>query len=147
MLPDIGFEVTEDYAFAIHGWFNLTDTAIRWSTRYDDEIQDNRKLPDILRGVDTLFGVDTPAAHLVRAVLFHMSITVIDEWEAYAPITDAEATRYISAALHPMQEALMIADSQAWNFWETAITSRENDAIRARFAQIAAVRDELESNL
>jgi hypothetical protein len=37
-------------------------------------IEDNRALPEILQGIDRLFGRDSAAALLVQAVLLHQSL-------------------------------------------------------------------------
>jgi hypothetical protein len=79
ILPRIGFTVTTEYGSLIEDWITLTNTAITKQGKSSVYVQDNRRLPEIIDGIDRLFGHNTPAALIVRTVLLHMSIDVVEE--------------------------------------------------------------------
>jgi hypothetical protein len=80
-------------------------------------IPDNRYLPPIVDGIDRLFGVDTPAGLILRAILLHTAVTVLAQWPQAAPLTEAEEARYLDAALLPLLKMMMLADSDGWELF------------------------------
>ncbi len=131
-LPVLGFPVQN--VVGIEDWSLLTANAI---TRQDGEdIQDNRQLPAIIGGIDRIFGQHTPAASVIKAVLFHMSINVLAQWPQTAPLSDAEIQQYIDEPLLPLLKIMMIVDNDAWGFFEAERKQRERDETLAVFERI-----------
>src|SRR5262249_2525110 len=92
-LPAPGFAATADYPGLIEDWVALTESAVTRPDGRMADIQDNSKLPEIIAGIDRMFGRDSPAALVVQAVLLHMSITVVEDWPQAAPLTESEVDR------------------------------------------------------
>ena len=113
-LPHLGFEVTREYDSLIEAWSELTYSAIKSSEAFREPIQDNDKLPQILSGLEQMFGEDTPATSVVKCVLLHMSVNVVTEWPQAAPLTDEEIKRYINDRLAPLLKVMMLADNEGW---------------------------------
>lgn len=113
-LPHFGFAVTEEYDHLIALWSELTYSAIKTSADFPEPIQDNAKLPEILSGIERMFGIDTPTALIVKCVLFHMSINVVSDWPQAAPLTEEEIKRYIQNNLEPLLKVMMLADNEGW---------------------------------
>ena len=113
-LPEFGFPVTSQYDDLIDSWSQLTNLAITSSPRYSEPIQDNHRLPEILAGIERMFGEDTPAALIVKNVLLHMSINVVTEWPQAAPLTEVEIKNYISRDLAPLLKVMMLSDNEGW---------------------------------
>jgi hypothetical protein len=93
-------------------WYQLTYSAETYSEVLDDLVQDNRKLANIISGIDRLFPQD--AALIVKGVLLHMSLTVVEMWPAAAPLSDQEIQRYITPELLPLLRIMMLVDNIAW---------------------------------
>lgn len=119
-----GFPVTLDYPSSIDEWFSLTWNAILYRTDLQEITQDNGKLPEILAGIDRLFGANTPAVLIIKSVLFHMSIVTDPDYPTVAPLTDAEIVRYIDAACFPILKMMMLVDTDGWDMFDP--TAREH---------------------
>ncbi len=113
-LPHLGFAATAEYGRLIASWSELTYSALKPSESYTEPIQDNEKLPEILAGIDRMFGEGAPAGLIIKGVLLHMSITVLSDWPQTAPLTDAEIRKYIGSDLVPLLKVLMLADNDGW---------------------------------
>lgn len=130
-LPGVGFPVMAAYAEGIDSWFRLTDLAVT-----PDSCQNNRKLPEIMIGIDRLFGEDTPAALVVKGVLLHMSINVLREWPQAAPLSDDEIRRYVSPSLVPLLKVMMLVDNDAWAFFNPQTKHQHQQETRSVFMRI-----------
>jgi hypothetical protein len=135
-LPALGFATTDDYANVINDWARLTHSAITRPEGATDEIHDNRQLPAILAGIDQLYGRDSPGALVVKGVLLHMSITVVQDWPQAAPLTEAEIEQYVSTPLLPLLQAMMLADSDGWALFDPDRKEQHRRETLARFAAI-----------
>ena len=60
-LPTLGFSVTPEYDPLIDSWDLFTRSAITKLENSPDDVQDNRKFPTILDGIERMFGQNTPA--------------------------------------------------------------------------------------
>jgi len=116
-LPYLGFAVTADYDNLITSWSEFTYSAIRISEDYPEPIQDNQKLPEILAGIDRMFGKDAPAGLIVKAVLLHMSINVVGDWPQAAPLTEKEIKMYVKSNQAPLLKVMMLADNEGWSIF------------------------------
>jgi hypothetical protein len=140
ILPARGFPVTDEYGQAYEHWAALAHAAVlvRQEGAKTNYIPDNRYLPPILDGVTRLFGMDTPAALIVRTILLHTAVTVIARWPQAAPLTAEEEARYLDAQLLPLLKMMMLADNDGWELFNAA----NRDAFRA---ETLAVFDRLEA--
>lgn len=132
-LPQLGFDLQD--STDLEAWALLTDNAI---THADGEdIQDNRQLPQIISGIDRIFGHHSPAALVIKTVLFHMSIDVLAQWPQTAPLTDAEIQQYIDEPLLPLLKIMNMVDNDAWGFFEADRKQRERAETLAVFQHVA----------
>ncbi len=113
-LPHLGFGATAEYARLINSWGEFTYSAVRLSEPYSEPVQDNGKLPEILTGIERMFGEDTPAALIVKGVLLHMSVNVLSDWPQAAPLTEVELKEYVTWDLALLLEVMMLADNEGW---------------------------------
>jgi hypothetical protein len=123
-LPKLGFVVTNDYELLIKEWTALTNGAVTKDDMTEHDIQDNRKLPEIIAGMEHLFGRNTPAALIVKTVLLHMSITVLQEWPQAAPLTAAEFRLFIDSELFPLLKVMMLVDNDGWSLFDLPTRER-----------------------
>lgn len=140
VLPTIGFAVTADHASHCDEWFALVRAAnIQLGDRHTAfPIQDNTRLPRIIEGIGRLFGHGSPAALIVKTVLFHHSITMLEQYPVSAPLTEREAERYLDRELLTQLKLMSLADSDGWELFLPPT--------RERYRQLTlAVFDELES--
>jgi hypothetical protein len=113
-LPHLEFAVTSEYEHLISSWSHLTGSAIKISADRPEAIQDNEKLPDILMGIERMFGEGTAAALIVKTVLLHMSINVVIDWPQASPLREAQIVKYVSKDLLPLLKVMMLADNEGW---------------------------------
>ena len=118
-LPAIGFAVTVDYVSHCDEWFALVRAAtIQLGKRHTAfPIQDNGSLPRIIEGIGGLFGHGSPAALIVKTVLFHHSITMLEHYPAVAPLTERETGRYLDRELLTQLKLMSLADSDGWELF------------------------------
>lgn len=121
----------------LYTWHGKVMNARVFDKAQNDFIQDNTMLPEIMEGIDNLFGGrDSEAGLIICGVLFHMSITVAEDWPQAAPLTDDETKRYISPRLLPLLRAMMIADGMAWGLFEPERRQHEQNEVRQTLAQV-----------
>lgn len=113
-LPQLGFTATEKYDRLIDPWSEFTYTAVKKSEPYPEPIQDNEKLPEILAGIEELFGDGSPAGLIVKGVLLHMSINLVRDWLQAAPLTEEEIKQHVTYDLAPLLKVTMLADNDGW---------------------------------
>jgi len=124
ILPDIGFDVTPAYDSDIEDWVKLVNTAMTKQAETSVYIQDNHKLPVIVNGIGRLFGHDTPAALIIRTVLLHMSIDVVEDWPQVAPLTDNEVREYLDFDLLPLLKVMMLVDNDGCELFDMPTKAR-----------------------
>jgi len=115
-LPKLGFPVTHGYDSLIDEWSEFTFTAITKLGDSPDDVQDNDKLPEILAGIERMFGQDTPAALITKTVLLHLSIDM-NAWPPPTPLTDEEVKKYVSKDLMPLLKVMNLADNDGWTIF------------------------------
>ena len=135
-LPNLGFPATAEYARLINPWSELAYTATKLSEGSAEPIQDNDNLPEILAGIDTMFGADTPAALIVKCVLLHMSINVVRDWPQAAPLTDEEIKRYVVAGLAPLLKCMMLADNEGWSLFDPGTRALQREETLEAFREV-----------
>jgi hypothetical protein len=135
-LPSVGFPITAAYPATLDPW---TQRVLGASVSAPDGkglIQDNRVLPEILQGIDRLFGPDSAAALIVQAVLLHQSLNVVPEWPNPGSLTDADVALCIRPALVPLLEAMMLVDSDAWQLFDPVSKAKYRASTLAVFADV-----------
>lgn len=122
-LPGIGFPVTNTYHHEIHSWSEQTTQAF---LIIDDDVKpDNSKLPEILSGLDRLFGENSPANLIVQTVLLHNSINVDPDYPTPHPLTEDEIKRYFTPVLFPHLKVMMLSDNEGWSLFHPEIRARQ----------------------
>lgn len=135
-LPHLGFSVTAAYARLIRPWSELTYSATKFSGDSADPIQDNGRLPEILAGIETMFGADTPATLFVKTVLLHMSINVVPDWPQAAPLTEEEITRFVHPTLLPLLKVMMLSDNEGWSLFDPETRAQQREDTLKAFREV-----------
>jgi hypothetical protein len=138
-LPELGFRTSEAYPAGLDPWTQRVLSASIPAPDGKGLIQDNRALPEILHGLEQLFGVGSAASLIVQAVLLHQSLNVVPEWPNPGSLTEAELPLCIRPALLPLLEAVMLVDSDAWQLFDPASKSKFRESTLAVFANVRRV--------
>ena len=124
-LPFLGFPITEQYNVLLDSWRELTLHAYIERPSDIAPTPDNQKLPEILMGIDQLFGENTPASLITKTVLLHISLSVDPLYPTPAPLTDMEVKRFITPNLLPLLRVMMMGDNDGWSLFDTEIRERQ----------------------
>ena len=138
-LPTFGFPVTGKYHVLIHAWSELTLSAF---TVHDDAgapKPDNQKLPEILNGVDQLFGENSPASLITKVVLLHISLSVDPLYPTPAPLTEVEIKRFITPTLLPLLKVMMMGDNEGWSLFEPETRQRQRKDTLTAFREVKKI--------
>lgn len=139
-LRHVGFDAPDPLTdHDLKAWAYLTDTAITPHPVNGQPVHDHTKLPEIVDGIDRVFGVDTPAALVVKAVLFHMSVASLAAWPPAVVLTEAETRRYLTPRLLPLLKIMMLGDNASYNILDPATIERERVETEAVFQWIASL--------
>jgi hypothetical protein len=132
ILPKIGFPVTDKYEALIHSWSEFTVNAFTTEDGNPAPKPDNRKLPEILSGIEHLFGDDTPAALIVKTALLHISLNIDVHYPTSSPMTDDEIKQTIDSTLLPLLKVMMFSDTEGWSLFEPEVREqRMRDAMES----------------
>ena len=137
-LPTLGFPISAAYPATLEPWTRLVLGASVAAPDGKGLLPDNRALPEILRGAEQLFGVESGAALIVQAVLLHQSLNVVPEWPNPASVAETELARCIRPALLPLLEAMMLVDSDAWQLFMPDEKAKFRASTLAVFATVRA---------
>jgi len=135
-LPAVGFPTSDRYAAGLEAWTQLVLNASTEAPDGKGSIQDNRVLPEIIGGIEQLFGAGSAAALIVQSVLLHQSLNVVPEWPNPGSLTEAELPHCIRPELLPLLEALMLVDSDAWQLFDPASRAKFRRSTLAVFADV-----------
>jgi hypothetical protein len=138
-LPTVGFPTSDDYPLALDPWTRLVLGAAVAAPDGKGLIQDNRALPEILEGIERLFGAGSAAALIVQGVLLHQSLNVVPEWPNPGSLAEAELPLCIRPALVPLLEAMMLVDSDAWQLFAPASKAKFRHSTLAVFADVRRI--------
>ena len=130
ILPRLGFGVTSEYDSLIGDWSEYTRLAMTKPEDVPDAIQDNRKLPAILDGIACMFGQNTPAALIIKTILFHLSVNM-NAWPPAAPLTDEEVIKYFDNELVILLKAMNLGDGEGWNMFQQDREFLRNDTLES----------------
>lgn len=130
ILPKLGFPITAEYDSLINEWSEFTSSAITKPENSLDIMQDNCKLPEILSGIEHMFGYHTPAALIIKTILFHLSVDM-QLWPPAAPLTNEEVTKYFDREFILMLRVMNLGDSEGWSMFHASRDSLRNDTLEA----------------
>lgn len=136
ILPTFGFRTTDIYHERLVSWSQYTVGAFIHGDENSTPTPDNQKLPEILAGSEQLYGKETPAALILKTILFHTSFHEDDEYPTPAPLTDDEIIRYIHPGLIPFSRVMMMADNEGWTLFEPEYRTRFYKAALAFFERV-----------
>jgi hypothetical protein len=134
-LPELGFPVTPEYHSVIDQWEQFTRSAITKLETSPDEVQDNSKLPEILQGIERLFGRHTPADLTIRTILLHLAVNM-KEWPPANPLSADEATQVIDRQVFPLLRVMHLADNDGWTLFDPAVNERQRLDVLEQFEKI-----------
>jgi hypothetical protein len=130
-LTGIGFPVTGEYKTIFEEWSKFTLSAKTTLGDPPIAMQDNQKLPKILEGIERMFGHNTPAALILKTILFHLSIDMVD-WPPPNPLTQEEIIKYIDLELLPLLRVMNLGDSEGWALFHPETRARHRlDTLQA----------------
>jgi hypothetical protein len=138
ILPDLGFPVTPDYDLVIEDWDSFTRSAVTKLEKSPDEVQDNNKLPEILLGIERMFGRHTSADLIIKTILFHLSVNM-KEWPPPNPLNQEEIKRYIDPELLPLLRVMNLGDNDGWTLFEPAVREQQRLDIIEEFEKIEKI--------
>jgi hypothetical protein len=134
-LPGLGFPVTPEYDSVIDEWDQFTRSAITKLKNSPDDVQDHGKLPEILMGVERMFGRHTPADLIIRTILLHLSVGM-KEWPPPNPLSDEEVKRSIDRQLLPLLLAMNLADNDGWTLFDPQVNERQRQDVLEEFEKV-----------
>lgn len=132
ILPTLGFSTTTKYYDLLSSWCEFTLHAYVELHGNPTPIPDNQKLPQILEGIDQLFGKNAPASLITKAVLLHISLSIDPFYPTPAPLSDAEIKGIITPELFPLLKVMMMGDNEGWALFDPKDRKRQyKDALDA----------------
>jgi hypothetical protein len=137
-LPGLGFPVTPQYDSVIDQWDSFTRSARTKLENSPDDVQDHGKLPEILRGIERMFGRHTPAALIVRTILLHLSVNM-KEWPPPNPLNEEEVKACIDRELWPFLRVMNLADNDGWTLFDPTVNQRQRLEILEEFMKIERI--------
>lgn len=118
VLPNINFPVRDKYHELINSWSEFTINAFTMENGDSAPKPDNQKLPDILTGIEQLFGKNTPATLIIKTALLHISLDVDKNYPTPSPLTENKVRQFISPSLLPLLRVMMLSDNEGWSLFE-----------------------------
>lgn len=119
-LPKLGFPTTTEYDTLIDEWNAFTLAAVTLPEDSSNFIQDNRKLPEILDGIERMFGHNTPSALIIKTILFHLVVGGND-LPSPSPLTDEEIKKYFDNELVALLLVMNLGDNDGWTIFEPEV--------------------------
>lgn len=139
ILPGLGFPVTEKYRELIHSWSEHTLQAFLVRDGNAAPKPDNQKLPEILTGIDQLFGKKAPATLITKIILLHISLNVDPFYPTPAPLTEEEIKYFITPGLLPLLKVMMMGDNEGWTLFEPDDRKRQYKDTVAAFQEVEKI--------
>ena len=132
-LPALGFRSKAAYPKILVSWEEYT---IQAKIEENGEIiSDGRKYAHIIRGIEAMFGENTPASLILKAVLLHQSLNILSDWPQAAPLTETQVKEFLTPALFPLAAAAHLADSDSWQMFEEARKEAYHQEINQKLDQ------------
>lgn len=132
IMPTIGFPVTGQYDALIRPWSEFTVNAFTMENGASTPKPDNQKLPEILSGIERLFGENAPATLIVKTALLHISVNIDKNYPTPSPLKESEIRQFISPNLFRFLRVMMLSDTEGWSLFEPELRKqRIRDAMEA----------------
>ncbi len=138
-LPGLGFPITQKYHELIDSWSDLTYNAYINIGGGIPQKPDNGKLPEILLGINQLYGENSPAALIIKTALLHISLNVDINYPTPSPFTVVEIERYINPALFPLLRVMMLSDNEGWSMFFPETRARQRSDTLKVFAHVESL--------
>ena len=126
ILPTLGFPTTEKYTELLPLWKTLILNANFKRFGEKAPTPDNKKLPEILAGIDRLFAENTPACLITKVVLLHISLDADPNYPTPAPLTEAEIKQFFTPELSRLMRVMMLGDNGGWSLFEPEVHKQQN---------------------
>jgi hypothetical protein len=139
LLPHFGFPTRQQYQERIGQWSDYTIRAFILRDGDTAPKPDNQKLPGILIGIDNLFGKNSPAALITKAVLLHISLNVDHLYPTPAALREEEIERYINPSLLPLLKVMMLSDNEGWSLFDPETRSRQRKEALEAFQRVETI--------
>jgi hypothetical protein len=137
-LPDLGFSINSEYASIIDGWDQFTRAAVTKLEDFSDDVQDNSKLPEILKGIERMFGRHSPADLIIKTILLHLSVNM-KEWPPPNPLSPEEIKSYTDRELVPLLRVMNLGDNDGWTLFHPLVRERQRLDILEEFEKIETI--------
>jgi len=132
ILPKLGFPVSDSYHDLIDTWSKLTMNAFTVNDGTSTPKPDNQKLPEVLAGIENLFGEGTAACLIVKVALLHISLNIDIHYPTPSSLTENEIRQLISIDLLPLLKVMMLSDTEGWSLFEPETRNQQKrDALEA----------------
>ena len=138
-LPSLGFPITAKYHERIHSWSEHTLQAFVIRANDATPKPDNQKLPEILTGIEDLFGKNAPATLITKIVLLHISLKVDPLYATPSPLTEEEIKHFITPDLLPLLKVMMMGDNEGWALFEPEVRKRQYKDTVAAFQEVEKI--------
>ncbi len=139
LLPRLGFPTTRIFPETINSWSEYTVQAFITEDGNMTPKPNNQKLPEILAGIDHLYGKGTPATLIIKTVLLHISLPVDPFYHTPAPLTENETKRFIDPNLLPLLKVMMLADNEGWSLFDPETRARQRRDTLQAFQRIERI--------
>jgi hypothetical protein len=117
VLPGLGFPLQPGANFSeLDQWASLLIASQRAVD--GQNVHDHTHLPQILSGLRHLWGDETPANRILKAILFHQSLPTLVDWTNPVLLNDDELHAALTLRDMDVLGPLLIADSDAWNIFD-----------------------------
>lgn len=116
-LPRLGFATTPEYKAVLDEWDAFTRSALTLREDTMEVIQDNHKLPQIVDGIERMFGDGTATSLILKTILFHLSVDM-NFWPPPSPLTTEQVKLYVDSDLLPLLRIMTLGDNDGWNMFE-----------------------------
>lgn len=135
-LPSIGLEVPASYFQNFHGWAELTLGATLQPPDSDRVVQDNQRLPEILAGLEVMLENHTAARMVIKLVLLHHSINILQDWPQASALTDTQVLQLFDAQLLQLIRIMVLADNDGWELFNAHNCTRYREETRSVFRHL-----------
>jgi hypothetical protein len=135
-LTRFGFVTTQKYEELISSWSEYTVRAFIDRDGDTTPKPDNQKLPEILAGIDQLYGENSPAALIIKTVLLHISLNVDPFYPTPAPLAENETKRFIDPNILPLLKVMMLSDNEGWSLFDPETRARQRHDTLEAFKEV-----------
>jgi hypothetical protein len=116
-LPGLGFPLQPGANFTeLDQWADLLNASQHIVD--GQKVHDHANLTEILSGLRHLWGENTSASRILKAILFHQSLPTLVDWTNPVLFNNDELRAALTLCDMDVLGPLLIADSDAWNIFD-----------------------------